>query len=143
MDPTESKDAPPAGDRATKAKRGRIVTRRGPPPGIPRPRTGGMLAAVRLELGVTLAELAARLGMSANYLSMLERGDRCRPSAAAVRRLARGYGVPEALVRSVIGGGGDREAFAEWLRGRAEQHRARAAELERAAGEMEGDDRQE
>jgi transcriptional regulator with XRE-family HTH domain len=94
-----------------------------------------------MELGITLAELAARLDVSVGHLSSLEHGRRTRPSAESVRRIARAYGLREALFQSEIGGGGDRAAAAAWLRGRAEWHRNRAAELDRAAAELEGEGR--
>jgi transcriptional regulator with XRE-family HTH domain len=112
---------------------------RGRPVGTATVRGSGTLAAARRALGITLAELAERTGIAASHLSRLEAGAMVRPSPELVGRLAAGYGLPKARVRSAIAGAPtDAAAAVEWLRGRAKWYREQAAELEQIASELEG-----
>ncbi len=91
-------------------------------------------------MGITLAELARRTGVAISQLSQLEAGASVRPSSELVGRLAAGYGLPRAQVRSAIAGApSDPVAAIEWLRGRARWHRDQADELESIAVELESE----
>jgi transcriptional regulator with XRE-family HTH domain len=54
---------------------------------------GARLRALREARGVTLAELAAALQVSAAYLSALEHGHRGRPSAGLVHQVNEFFGL--------------------------------------------------
>lgn len=53
---------------------------------------GGRIRAIRLNKGLTQAELADRCGCNRNYISMLERGER-NPSYKSLVMIAKGLGV--------------------------------------------------
>jgi transcriptional regulator with XRE-family HTH domain len=113
---------------------------RGRPVGTVTIRGSGTLAAARRTMGITLAELARRTGVAISQLSQLEAGAAVRPSPELVGRLAAGYGLPRAQVRSAIAGApSDPVAAIEWLRGRARWHREQADELESIAVELESE----
>jgi transcriptional regulator with XRE-family HTH domain len=67
---------------------------------IPRPsnmdwvaeRIGPRIRARRLELGMSMRELARRLGVSPSFISRLETG-RCPPSVATLRALTSELGI--------------------------------------------------
>jgi len=56
-------------------------------------RIGGRLAALRQARGLTLTELAARCGLSASFLSQVERGVSA-PSIVSLYRICQGLGIP-------------------------------------------------
>jgi transcriptional regulator with XRE-family HTH domain len=56
----------------------------------------GLLKVLRTAAGLKQFELAARAGISQNYLSMIESGRR-QPSAGVLERLSAGLNVPAAL----------------------------------------------
>jgi transcriptional regulator with XRE-family HTH domain len=57
------------------------------------PAIGEMLKARRKELGLTLAELAERTGMSVNGISKIETGNQTNPSWETVVTLCKSLGV--------------------------------------------------
>lgn len=60
---------------------------------------GQRLRALRRAQGLALAELARRAGVSASYLSRVERGARGMPGVPVLRRLASALHMPlEALI---------------------------------------------
>lgn len=65
-----------------------------PTPAAPLPTTvavnGDAIRARRVELGDNLREFADRVGLSLQYVSQLERGDRGRVTPATFRRLVVG-----------------------------------------------------
>lgn len=58
---------------------------------------GQALRAVRIRLGITQRELAEKVGVSINYLSLVESGKR-GISLTQLHRLASGLGVPATFV---------------------------------------------
>jgi transcriptional regulator with XRE-family HTH domain len=52
---------------------------------------------IRAAFGLTQSELAARMGMNASHLSLIESGKR-HPSLRALEEFARAVGVPAALI---------------------------------------------
>lgn len=56
---------------------------------------GEFLKQLRLERGYSLREAKEQTGISEAYLWQLENGKREIPRPETVRRLAKGYGVPE------------------------------------------------
>lgn len=68
---------------------------------------GSRLRARRVELGLTLAQVAEQAGLSLPYVSNLERG-RGNPTLDALTALARALDVP---IASLMGGGGDDDPF--------------------------------
>jgi transcriptional regulator with XRE-family HTH domain len=61
---------------------------------MPPPRVGRVLKATRTRAGLSQTALAARVGVTAEYISMLESGAKQNPSLPLLRRLARALGVP-------------------------------------------------
>lgn len=101
-------------------------------------RIAQLLRAARERLGLTLREMEPRAEMSNAYLSQLERGRICDPSVKTIRRLSRGYEIPEA---QLLGPGADAGTmaaeFAAWLRREAAALRDRAAAMETYATDLE------
>lgn len=54
---------------------------------------GRRIRTFRQENGITLAEMAARTGLSPTYISEIERG-KVQPSAKALRKLAKALNIP-------------------------------------------------
>jgi len=52
------------------------------------------LSRLRMQQGFTQEQLAAKLGVSGAYISMLEAGKKTNPSLGLVRKLARIFKVP-------------------------------------------------
>jgi len=63
---------------------------------------GQRIRARRLELGITLRELARRVGVSAPYLTDLEAGHR-HPSPDVLVRIAEALGLPAADLETLDG----------------------------------------
>lgn len=53
-----------------------------------------MVKRQRKALGMTQAELALKVGVTKQYITMLERGKHRTPSLPTLRKLARALGVP-------------------------------------------------
>ncbi|MBC7097579.1 cupin domain-containing protein [Candidatus Bipolaricaulota bacterium] len=68
-------------------------------------RIGERLAALRRARGLTLTELAARCGLSASFLSQVERGVSA-PSIVSLYRICQGLGIPVSQVLPEPGQGG-------------------------------------
>jgi transcriptional regulator with XRE-family HTH domain len=58
---------------------------------------GACIEAIRLDLGVSRAELASRTGLSEPFVAALEQG-RCAPNVLGLRRIAETLRVPLALL---------------------------------------------
>jgi len=50
---------------------------------------GKMLKKARKELGLTQAQVADKIGISSNYYSMIERGERENPGSRVIRGIAK------------------------------------------------------
>jgi len=61
---------------------------------------GQKLARLRQQKGLTLNDVAKHVGISAVYISLLERGLRKNPSKEVLRRLVSLYGVSESTLLS-------------------------------------------
>lgn len=61
------------------------------------PTLGADLRALRKARGITLTDLAARMGRSVGWLSQVER-DKSEPSITDLRHIAREFGVPVSLL---------------------------------------------
>lgn len=55
-----------------------------------------MVKALRQAKGLSQRALAARVGVTAAYITMLERGKKTNPSLPTLRKLAKALGVPVA-----------------------------------------------
>lgn len=55
---------------------------------------GPMLKSLRQNKGLTMQQLADRVGVTDAYIAMLETGKRKNPSLTILRRLAQALGVP-------------------------------------------------
>jgi len=53
-----------------------------------------MVKRRRTELGMTQAALAQKVGVTKQYITMLERGKHRTPSLPTLRKLAKALGVP-------------------------------------------------
>ena len=53
-----------------------------------------MIKSLRIERGLTQAQVAQKVGVTKNYITMLERGDRKNPSLDIVKKIAKALGVP-------------------------------------------------
>ncbi len=58
---------------------------------------GAAIKLIRTARGIKQKDLAAALGVSANYISLLEKGER-EPSLAALRKIASALGVPTTVL---------------------------------------------
>jgi XRE family transcriptional regulator, master regulator for biofilm formation len=55
-----------------------------------------VIKTLRTERGLTQAQVAQKAGVTKNYITMLERGERKNPSLDIVKNLAKALGVPVA-----------------------------------------------
>jgi transcriptional regulator with XRE-family HTH domain len=53
-----------------------------------------MIKTLRQAKGLSQRALAARVGVTAAYITMLERGKKTNPSLPTLRKLAKALGVP-------------------------------------------------
>ena len=53
-----------------------------------------VIKALRQAKGLSQRALAARVGVTAAYITMLERGKKTNPSLPTLRKLAKALGVP-------------------------------------------------
>ena len=53
-----------------------------------------VIKALRQAKGLSQQALAARVGVTAAYITMLERGKKTNPSLPTLRKLAKALGVP-------------------------------------------------
>jgi transcriptional regulator with XRE-family HTH domain len=53
-----------------------------------------VIKALRQAKGLSQRTLAARVGVTAAYITMLERGKKTNPSLPTLRKLAKALGVP-------------------------------------------------
>ena len=53
-----------------------------------------MIKSLRIERGLTQAQVAQKVGVTKNYITMLERGQRKNPSLDIVKKIAKALGVP-------------------------------------------------
>ena len=60
---------------------------------------GGTLRRLRLESGISLRDLARRLGVSSAYLSRVEHGLDAVPTPERLEAMAEELGVPAAMLR--------------------------------------------
>jgi XRE family transcriptional regulator, master regulator for biofilm formation len=57
-------------------------------------RLSQVIKTVRTKRALTQAQVARKAGVTKNYITMLERGDRKNPSLDIVKKLAKALGVP-------------------------------------------------
>jgi transcriptional regulator with XRE-family HTH domain len=53
-----------------------------------------VIKSLRIERGLTQAQVAQKVGVTKNYITMLERGERKNPSLDIVKKIAKALGVP-------------------------------------------------
>jgi XRE family transcriptional regulator, master regulator for biofilm formation len=53
-----------------------------------------VIKTLRTERGLTQAQVAQKAGVTKNYITMLEGGERKNPSLDIVKKLAKALGVP-------------------------------------------------
>jgi transcriptional regulator with XRE-family HTH domain len=61
---------------------------------VPSKRRKTVIKALRQAKGLSQRALAARVGVTAAYITMLERGKKTNPSLPTLRKLAKALGVP-------------------------------------------------
>ena len=61
---------------------------------MPPKRLKTVIRKLRLAKGLSQRALAARVGVTAAYITMLERGTKTNPSLFTLRKLAKALGVP-------------------------------------------------
>ena len=61
---------------------------------MPSKRRKTVIKALRQAKGLSQRALAARVGVTAAYITMLERGKKTNPSLPTLRKLAKALGVP-------------------------------------------------
>jgi transcriptional regulator with XRE-family HTH domain len=101
-------------------------------------RLGTLLRSARASQGFTLEQMAERTHLSVTTLSNVETGKAPRPSRRSLAKLAMGYGVSADLLGAAVipDGAAELRRQAQWLR-------ERAAELERFARDLEGENHEE
>lgn len=57
-------------------------------------RLSEVIKTLRTQRGLTQAQVARKAGVTKNYITMLERGERKNPSLDIMKKIARALGVP-------------------------------------------------